>query len=504
MVCRAVGFALVLVSVLLGGWATASPAQDHGANRCRPAPEIEPATTLREALHAIGASRSMASVLHLRLVDGTVQDYQSDRTYPPFFLAFTAGESWYQPATGVLRSHGRVTYPNGEFDPGETLSGPAATFFVGDTLRPAPENHGAAMASRALDPWPVLYDWSTSDGVNVVGRCRVRDYPRVVLQRTGPFGPERLALDPATHLPVSLEREEPHYLWGQVSVAYVYSNWDRSAGIAVAASAFRMVDGAAEMSRTIAGVDPIAADSAPSLALPHVEAAMTPGLPPFLQPTPPDSVRVSDATRLLANLGYREGVTLQADTLYLLDATQGEQRGRADSAMIARLFPGHYPIVVVVTDLAWPHVAGVRYWVARGATIVSRRTSRGFLERVLARRWTRAPDLYERRRGTTRFHFVPVDDSLALAGGKLRLYAIDGLGGEGAVMAYIEGDRFLWAGDYVQTVRRPSTYATDVWRAARHAGIRPTRVAAQHLPLTDWSTVDSLGRSGEVQPSAGN
>src|SRR4029077_133420 len=141
-------------------------------------------------------------------------------------------------------------------------------------------------------------------------------------------------------------------------------------------------------------------------------------------------------TRLLANPGYREGVVLLRDTLYLLDATQGEERARADSAMIARLFPGRHAIVLVVTDLAWPHVAGMRYWVARGATVVSHRASRAFLERVLARRWTRAPDLYERRRAKTRFTFVPVTDSLALAGGKLRLYAIDGLGGEGAVMAY--------------------------------------------------------------------
>ena len=94
-----------------------------------------------------------------------------------------------------------------------------------------------------------------------------------------------------------------------------------------------------------------------------------------------------------------------------------------------------------------------------------------------------------------RFVFKPVDDSLALAGGKLRLYSIDGLGGEGALMAYIEGDRFLWASDYIQTLERPSSYATDVWQAVERAGIRPSRVAAEHLPLTDWGVVDSLALS---------
>jgi hypothetical protein len=329
---------------------------------------------------------------------------------------------------------------------------------------------------------------------STIGRCVVRDYPRIVLGRTGPYGTERLALDPGSRLPVSLEREEPHYLWGQVSVTYVYSNWQQSAGLASPGSSFRVVDGAAEVSRTVSLHEAMGSDSAPALTLPGLPPVMTPGPAPFLRPLPPSSVEVSGRTHLLANPGYTEGVTLLGDTLYLLDATQGEERARADSAVIDRLLPGQHPVVLVVTDLAWPHVAGVRYWVARGATIVSHRLSRPFLERVLARRWTRAPDLYERRRDQAKLTFMAVDDSLSLAGGKLRLYAIDGMGSEGGIMAYLPEDQFLWAGDYIQTVQQPSTYAMEVWRAVRRAGIRPTRTAAQHLPLTRWSVLDSLAR----------
>jgi hypothetical protein len=265
-----------------------------------------------------------------------VENYQSDRSYPPFFLGVTSLESWYQAGSGVLRSRGRIAFPSGEFDVGETVSGSKATFAGGDTVRPAPAAHSAALVLRALDPWPLLYDWSSSGDVSIVGRCRIRDYPRMVLERSGPC-------------------------------------WDRTGGIAV--------------------------------------------------------------------------------------------------------------------------VAGVRYWVARGATVVSHRASRGFLERVLARRWTRTPDLYERRRSRARFGFRAVDDSLALAGGKLRLYSIDGIASEGGLIAYLEGDHFLWASDYIQTVSQPSTYATDVWRAVERAGIRPSRVAAEHLPLTEWGIVDSLAQS---------
>ena len=38
---------------------------------------------------------------------------------------------------------------------------------------------------------------------------------------------ERLLLDVKTHVPVALVRTEPHPLWGQVEVEYVWSNWNR-------------------------------------------------------------------------------------------------------------------------------------------------------------------------------------------------------------------------------------------------------------------------------------
>jgi hypothetical protein len=80
---------------------------------------------------------------------------------------------------------------------------------------------------------------------------------------------------------------------------------------------------------------------------------------------------------------------------------------------IGKLFPGPHPVAVVVTDLAWPHVAGVRYWVGAGATVISHRASEPFLREVVERRWTLAPDLRERRRAGTPFRFRSVEVSLS-------------------------------------------------------------------------------------------
>ena len=486
---------------LLAAVTAVSPALAQGApvsqiGRCVPAPHSDARTLLRDAGRAIGVERVGSGTLHLRMTEATLEDYQSDRTYPPFFLGFTSRETWYRPASGVARHASRMSFPFGAGDFPALLSGPTASFLIQDTVvRPAPSAHGGALSLRGLDPWAQLADWTRGGPVTVHGRCTVRDFPRTVLERSGPYGRERLALDDKTALPVLLEREEPHYLWGQTTVAYVYSNWRLEGPYAYPGTSFRMVDGAAEVSRTVGEAELASPDSTPSLALPDTALAMAPSVPGFLQPTPPDSIRVGSATRLLVNPGYTEGVVLVGDTLYVLDATQGEARARADSSLIARMFPGPHPVVLVVTDLAWPHVAGVRYWVARGATVVSHRASRAFLEQVLARRWTRSPDLLERRRGEVRFRFRAVADSLRLAGGRIRLLAVDGIASEGALVAYMEDDAFLWASDYIQSVQQPSTYLIEVWRAVRRAGLTPRHTAAQHLPLTPWGTIDSLARS---------
>lgn len=219
---------------------------------------------------------------------------------------------------------------------------------------------------------------------------------------------------------------------------------------------------------------------------------MIPAVAAALPDARPDTVRIGANAFLLRTRAYTNAVVLARDTVFILDAQTGEDRARADSAWIGRLFPGRHPFVLVVSDLAWPHIAGVRYWVANGATVVSHEASRGFLQRVVARRWTDAPDLLERRRAHTAFRFRGIDSATTLAGGALQLIPIDGIGSEGSVMTWLPGETLLFAGDYVQRVDRPTAYAREVYDATVRAGLRPDRVAAMHLPVTPWATLVGL------------
>ncbi len=440
---------------------------------------------LRRAQRAVGVPAAGGPLLHLRSRTARELRDQSDRTYPPYITAISASERWVDPATGVERIET-------EGSPVAILAGPSAAFVARDSAPAAPSDrtHAHLMSERYLDPWLALADWAGSPDVAVAGVCPVRGYPRVVLRRPGEIGPERLFLDRATALPVALARDERHYFLGPEFVAYLYMTWlDVGGGGLYPMAAARIVDGFRETSRTVL---PGAAELAPradgpSLALPDTDLVQSTDPARRFAAGAPDTVRIGADAFLLASPAFTNVVALERDTVFLMDAPAGEERAREDADWIRRLFPGDHPAVLVALNPTWPHVAGLRWWVAHGAIIVSHDLSRPFLERALRRDWSRAPDLLARTSPRPGLRFRGVADSLSLAGGAILLHEIDGTSGEGTLLAYLRGDRFLWSSDHIQSLEHPSIYERQVVETARRIGLEPRWTSGPHFRLEPWS-----------------
>lgn len=455
---------------------------------CRPTTASDARAAVERAIGAIGLSSVGDGVRTSIATEVQYMAYQSDRMYPPYL--------WTSRELRLAMDWRRGLHRAEQGTPPNTVA------FVSDSSRRAATSPRGAMLmprrqpplvdERAMDPWAVLADWREASDVRVVEECLYREYWRTVLGRSTPEGAERLFLDPKTGIPIKLERRESHYLWGSVNAEYLWSIWSPVKGSRAIAPqfAFRLADGETEEQRVMLRYAVVARDSAGALTIPP---DATPA--PIPASTTPDTVRVSPTTFLLVTRAFTNVVSLQRDTVFIFDAQTSAERAQRDSVWIGKLFPGQHPVVLVVTDLAWPHIAGVRYWVAQGATIVSHSESRAFLQRVLDRTWTAQPDELEQRRASMRFTFRPVTASLALAGGDIQLRPIDGVGSEGALMAYLPNERFLYAGDYIQGGGPESftaIYARDVAEAVRRAGFQPERFAAMHMPLSAWSSLARL------------
>lgn len=494
---------LVVAAVLMAGTAIVSqPLHATTSRRLPPGGGCQPfhgdaAALLARTVNAL-ALPTDGRVLRYPFRDDVSQNYQSDRMYAPYLWMSWGGTFYSNPATRVQRLEERMFgLGNDAPAPMVLLHAERSTYAMRDTTPQAfAGGHGTSLRSRALDPWTVIADWRASSDVQMVEKCIYREFPRVVLQHTSTMGVERLYIDPTSALPIKLERREPHFLWGDVLVEYLWTNWQPVGASLAPVASYRLVDGESDIVRNIGPLSLIRADSAPRLTLP----ANAPDMPTSgVQWPAPDTVRIGAQAFMLVNRAYRNVVMLARDTVWVLDAQIDERRARQDAAWIARLFPGTHAVALVVTDLAWPHIGGVRYWVARGATVYSHRLSQPFLSRVVERRWTLAPDTLELVRRASplkaRMHFRAVSDSMRLASGALALHVIDGVSSEGALMAWIAGDRFLYAGDYVQTVAERSTYGGEVLAAAARVGIAPTRLAAMHLPITAWDVLSRAQRA---------
>jgi hypothetical protein len=444
---------------------------------------------IKRAQDAMGMPRLGDRVIHAHAALATEENYQSDRYYSPFFSSMSSLESWFGGPNAVERSKGETVFPGSGPFPSETVRDARFSYVIRNN-KPVLLPH-SELQKRYLNAWAVMRDWSQAADVHFAGREVYRDYPRVVLARNTEDGEQRLFLDEKTGFPVKLDFEEVHYLWGQRHVEYIYSTWIERNGIQMSGSSFRVADGDVELSETLGSFELMtAADAAALLEMPPTPTDPVPYLPRFLTPDTLKVVQVSPNTYLLTDSGYNEAVTLVNGEVYVFDATQGEGRARLDAEQVAKLFPGKHKINVVVTDLAWPHVAGLRFWVANGATIISHRSARPFLEQIISRQWTRKPDELQQHR--MKFNFVGVDHQQAFANGKILLVPIDGIGSEIALTGFVADDQFLWASDYIQDVQNPTAYATDVWNAVQRAHLQPKQVAAEHVPLTDWEKIASL------------
>ncbi len=443
---------------------------------------------LAKGIESSGMNR-LGHPLGLTLIEMVSQDFQSDRSYPPYLQEGRSAQLWYFPASRMETVSGKAVDPFGERPMFGSWSTSKAAWMKRDSAYvPAPFLLSFTAASRPLNAWAVLADWSSEAKPTINGRCIVRDFPRVRLVRSGTGGEERLYLDPVNGLPVQYERSETDFakLWGRRKVTYVYSNWVKIGDSQYPMASFRLVDGELHTTRTAA---PMEGDSG-APAMPALADTLDMRVTAAAPPSPaPDTVRVNQHTFLLRTRFYTNVITLAQDTVYLLDAQyEGETRARQDSTWIARLFPGKHPVVLIVSDLAWPHISGVRSWVAMGAKVVAHRSAKAFLTRVVERRWTESPDLLEKRRGSVRFTLMAVDDSMTLAGGAIKTFPINGIGSEGSLMTWLARDQFLFPGDYVQGLSGPSmAYAAEVVAAARRVRIEPERFAAMHMGLTEWS-----------------
>src|SRR6185437_6624656 len=129
------------------------------ATPCTPATG-NAAAILHRAEHVIGLDALDGAVLHIEGSDVVSQDYQSDRSYPPFLSNVEPLQYWYSPFSGVERVTSGTSMASYSGPGVPIVSSEGAAYIARDTALVASEAaHSATYASRPLDAWAVIHDW---------------------------------------------------------------------------------------------------------------------------------------------------------------------------------------------------------------------------------------------------------------------------------------------------------------------------------------------------------
>lgn len=156
-----------------------------------------------------------------------------------------------------------------------------------------------------------------------------------------------------------------------------------------------------------------------------------------------------------------------------------------------RRFPGLAIKAVVLTSDSWPHLAGIREYVARGIPVYALDLNRPILERVIDDRRTSKPDALARAPRKPLFHIVSSKTTLGTGLNRLQLYPLRGATTERQMLVYFPGHRLLYGSDAFQKSSDTEYFTpqsvSEVVAAVERNDLGVTRFYMMHVEPTPWS-----------------
>lgn len=181
----------------------------------------------------------------------------------------------------------------------------------------------------------------------------------------------------------------------------------------------------------------------------------------------------------------------QTDGIVVLEAPISSGYSAQAIAEAEKRWPGVPIKAVISTSDAWPHIGGVREYVARGIPVYVLDHNVAILQRLLAAPRTFFPDLQARSPRSPEFRPVFGKTTIGQGPNRMEIYPIRGETTERQMVVYFPEHQLLYGSDAFQKDSSGSYfYPQTVWEV-RHAvereKLQVQKFFMMHMGLTDWS-----------------
>jgi hypothetical protein len=432
---------------------------------------------------------------------------QSERPEGPYIVSYEQTNELIDLAGGRMRRtvESRDT---------QTTQWTGRTFIVADGVASAVRGDKAFPGSPlslqegelriALGPERVLLNALAATDLRTGGETVLQGTPQRILKFTWRDKPVTLFLNARSHLPTAVETLSAHpyelwSVWGDVRTRVYYSYWTLEAGGLRYPRQLDTVRNDLHW-RTFTVINlklnPPTPDESLSIAEDVRKAykarpLLTLDTSPLGRPGRPPHDTAPDVYSLPGS--WDVTLVRQTDGLVIIEAPISSSYSTKVLEEAAKHFPGVPVKAVISTSDAWPHLGGVREYVARGIPVYALDLNRPILERLLAAPRTLNPDLLARAPRKPRFQIVSAKTNIGTGANRLELYPIRTETGERMMMIYFPEHRLLYGSDLLQKMPNGSffmpQYVSEVMAAAEREKLSVDRVFAMHMDAMNWTDV---------------
>jgi hypothetical protein len=180
----------------------------------------------------------------------------------------------------------------------------------------------------------------------------------------------------------------------------------------------------------------------------------------------------------------------QDDGIVVLEAPISSGYSAQVIAEAHKRFPNQPIKAVVTTSDSWPHLAGIREYVAEGIPIYALDLNQPILNRVIADARTSKPDALARSPRKPQFQFVHDKKVLGTGANRLEIYPIHGETSERQMMVYFPEYKLLYGSDPFQRRQDGSFFypqtVTELMDAVAREHLNVGQFFMMHIGLTPW------------------
>lgn len=462
------------------------------------------ADLLHDALTAMGGEQKIRELktLHLNLVGHRNLLEQSERPEGPYIVEYDDINEWRDVEHGRWRQemHIRNALENSTIT--VVVSDGVAAQKAGDREFPGSyELLQTADDTLALGPERVLLNGLSATDLKRLPDLKLQDVPHQVVQFTHAGIPVRVFLNAETHLPTAVEWVSAYpygifwSIWGDVTTRVYYSFWWLQNGIHYPLQFDVFRNGLPDRSAAIEKIESNPQVPPETFSItPEVHSAfaarakITADDQPLGMPSRPAQEPAPGI--IIVRGAWNTTIVRQVDGLVILEAPISSGYSVKLIAEAERRFPGIPIKAVLTTSDAWPHIGGVREYVARDIPIYAVARTVPLLQRFLNAPRTILPDNLSKSPRKPLLHLV--SDKVVLGSGpnRMEIYPLSGETSERQMMVYFPEHKLLYGSDTFQMMPDGKYFyrqtVSEVVAAVQREHLPVERFFMMHIGVTPW------------------